>query len=91
MALSKEQKQELITKYGVNDKDTGRTEVQIAILTEEILLLTVHMKANHKDNHTKLGLQKKVSQRRSLLVYLKRENFDGYKNLIKELGLKDNV
>jgi len=89
MALSKEQKQELINRFGKDAKDTGAVEVQVAILTAEIQQLTKHMIANKKDNHSKLGLHKKVSKRRSLLAYLKRESFERYEALLKELNLKD--
>jgi small subunit ribosomal protein S15 len=89
MALTKEQKQELVKKYGKDANDTGAIEVQVAILTEEIKLLTAHMIANKKDNHSKLGLHKKVSKRRSLLAYLKKESFERYEAILKELNLKD--
>lgn len=88
MAITKEQKQEIITKFGKNDKDTGATEVQIAILTAEILELTEHMKVNKKDKHSKLGLYKKVSQRASLLKYLASESQERYLKLISALGLR---
>lgn len=91
MALAKEIKIELTKKYGSNEKDTGRTEVQVAILTTEIKSLTEHMIANKKDNHSKLGLQKKVSKRRALLAYLKKEDLNRYKELISKLNLKDNI
>ena len=89
MALTKAQKAEIIKQFGKDAKDTGAPEVQIAILTKEIEQLTVHMIANKKDNHSKLGLHKKVSKRRSLLAYLKRESFERYEKLLKELNLKD--
>ncbi len=88
MAITKEQKQEIIKKFGANEKDTGKTEVQIAILTQEILELTEHMKVNKKDKHSKLGLHKKVSQRASLLKYLKSESEERYLKLLPELGLR---
>jgi small subunit ribosomal protein S15 len=89
MALTKQQKAEIVAKFGKDAQDTGAPEVQIAILTKEIEQLTVHMIANKKDNHSKLGLHKKVSKRRSLLAYLKRESFERYEKLLKELNLKD--
>ena len=89
MALSKTQKAEIVSKYGKDAKDTGRPEVQIAILTVEIQQLTKHMIENKKDNHSKLGLHKKVSKRRSLLAYLKRESFERYEKILNELNLKD--
>ncbi len=88
MAITKEKKQEIISKFGANDKDTGKTEVQIAILTAEILELTEHMKVNKKDKHSKLGLYKKVSKRASLIKYLKSESLERYQALIAELGLR---
>lgn len=88
MAITKENKQEILKKYGSNEKDTGRTEVQIAILTAEILELTEHMKEHKKDKHSKLGLYKKVSQRASLLKYLKKESNERYLVILKELNLR---
>ena len=88
MAISKENKQEIISKYSENSKDTGRTEVQIAILTAEILELTEHMKVHKKDKHSKLGLYKKVSQRASLLKYLKGESVERYQALLASLDLR---
>jgi len=88
MAITKERKQELVAEYGKNAQDTGATEVQIAILTDEILALTEHMKVNKKDKHSKLGLYKKVSKRASLLKYLKNESSERYDALIAKLGLR---
>lgn len=88
MALSKEKKAELVKKFGKNDKDTGSVEVQVALLSEQILRLTEHLKANKKDASSKRGLMKLVGQRRSLLDYLARTDRDGYIRLIAELGLR---
>ncbi len=88
MAITKEKKQEIIDKFGSNSNDTGKTEVQIAILTEEIKELTEHMKVNKKDNHSKLGLYKKVSKRNSLVKYLKNEDLERYNVLMSELKLR---
>ncbi len=88
MAITKERKAELVAEYGQNEKDTGRPEVQIAILTEEIKALTEHMKDNKKDKHSKLGLHKKVSKRASLLKYLKNISEERYKALLPKLGLR---
>ena len=88
MPLSTEKIQELVTKYGANDKDTGAPQVQIALLTEQISELTGHFKAHKKDHHSRRGLLKMVGQRRRLMTYLKRTNADGYSNLIKDLGLR---
>jgi small subunit ribosomal protein S15 len=86
--LEKEVKTEIISKYAVNKKDTGSTEVQVALLTQRINGLTQHMLANKHDYHTQLGLVKLVGQRRRLLSYLSREDTKRYHNLIHELGLR---
>ena len=86
--LSKEAKQEIISKFGSNDKDSGSTEVQIALLTTRIVELTEHFKIHKKDHNSRRGLLKLVGQRRKLLKYLKRKNLESYRNLIKELGLR---
>ena len=86
--LSKEAKQEIITKFGSNDKDSGSTEVQIALLTKRIVELTEHFKIHKKDHNSRRGLLKLVGQRRKLLKYLKRKNLESYRKLIKELGLR---
>ncbi len=88
MALKAEKKQEIIKKYGLNDKDTGSAEVQIALLTEEINTLTEHLKVNIHDFHSKRGLLKKVGRRRRLLEYLKRTDVNRYREIIKKLGLR---
>lgn len=89
MALSKEKKQELITKYGESSKDTGKTEVQIAILTAEISLLTEHLKNAKKDLHSKSGIYSKSAKRNRLLKFLKNEDIKRYNDLIKKLKLRD--
>ncbi|MCH7573670.1 MAG: 30S ribosomal protein S15 [Candidatus Marinimicrobia bacterium] len=88
MPLSSEKIQELVTKYGANDKDTGAPQVQIALLTEQISELTGHFKVHKKDHHSRRGLLKMVGQRRRLMTYLKRTNADVYSTLIKDLGLR---
>ena len=88
MALSKEAKAELIKDFAKNDKDTGSTEVQIAILTKEINNLTEHLKEHKHDYHSNRGLLKKVGQRKSLLAYLERTNIQEYREVIKKLGLR---
>ena len=88
MGLSKEKKLELIKKYGKNDKDTGDTAVQIAMLTERINELTKHFKIHKKDHHSRRGLLKLVGQRRRLLDYLIRKDLQQYRDLIKELGIR---
>lgn len=71
-----------------HDQDTGSSEVQVAVLTKEIEVLTEHLKVNKKDQSSRYGLIRKVNTRRSLLDYLKREDEEAYKKLIKELGLR---
>ena len=71
-----------------HDRDTGSSEVQIAILTKEIEALTAHLKANKQDHSSRYGLLRKVQNRRNLLDYLKRENEESYKELIKKLGIR---
>ena len=88
MALTKERKAELIKKFGKNEKDSGATEVQIAILTDKINNLTEHLKEHKHDYHTKRGLQMMVGKRRSLLDYLKETNVVSYRELIKELNIR---
>ena len=88
MAISKERKAELIKQFGKNEKDTGATEVQIAILTEEINNLTEHLKNHIHDFHSKRGLQMMVGKRRSLLDYLKKTDIVSYRNTIEALGLR---
>ena len=88
MAISKERKAELVKKFGKNEKDTGATEVQIAILTEEINNLTEHLKNHIHDFHSKRGLQMMVGKRRSLLDYLKKTDIVSYRKTIEALGIR---
>ncbi len=88
MALTKEEKDKIIKKFRLHDKDTGSAEVQIAILTEEIKSLTEHMKNHKHDYSSRLGLIKKVQERKKLMTYLRRENLEGYEKLLKSLKLK---
>ena len=88
MAVTKETKAELVKKFGKNEKDTGSTKVQIAILTEEINDLTEHLKVHKHDYHSKRGLLMKVGKRRSLLDYLKKNDVVSYRELIKELNIR---
>ncbi len=76
------------SEFQRHDRDTGSSEVQIAILTKEIEALTEHLKANKKDHSSRYGLLRKVQNRRNLLDYLKRENEAGYKELVKKLGIR---
>ena len=88
MSITAERKQELVQEYARGQKDTGSPEVQIAILTTRIANLTEHFKTHAKDNHSRRGLLKLVSQRRSLLDYLKRKDEGRYKTLIERLGIR---
>ena len=88
MALTKERKEELVKEYGRGKNDTGSVEVQVAILTEQILELTDHLNQHKHDFHSKRGLQQMVGKRRSLLDYLKRTDVVRYRELIKKLGLR---
>jgi small subunit ribosomal protein S15 len=88
MSVSTVRKQETISKFKQHDTDTGSPEIQVALLTERIAHLTDHLKANHKDHHSRRGLLKMVSQRRSQLDYLKRTNGARYKTLIETLNLR---
>ena len=83
-----EERQEIISKYRTNETDTGSPQVQIALLTERMNSINEHMKQNKKDFHTQRGLLKLVGRRNRLLRYLRRTNEDGYKTLIKSLGLR---
>ena len=86
--LTSRKKLNIIKKHKLNAKDTGSSDVQIAILTEEIKELTAHLKKHPKDNHSRRGLLKMVSKRRKLLDYLKNEDEKRYNKTIKLLGLK---
>ena len=88
MALTKEAKQEVITGHGRSNTDTGSSEVQIALLTRRIEGLTEHLRTHGKDHHSRRGLLKLVGRRRRLLNYLQRNNLEGYRQLIKDLGLR---
>ncbi len=88
MGLTKEAKQELIDKFGVADSDTGSTRVQVAMLTERINQLTEHLRTHPHDHHSRRGLLKLVGRRRRFLNYMQRNDLEGYRALIKELGLR---
>ncbi len=88
MSITAERKQELIKDYATNEQDTGSPEVQVAILSERIANLTQHFKVHAKDNHSRRGLLKLVSQRRRLLDYVKRADDERYRSLIQRLGLR---
>jgi small subunit ribosomal protein S15 len=88
MSITAERKAQLIRDYAVKVGDTGSPEVQVAILTERITNLTDHFKSHVKDNHSRRGLLKMVSQRRTLLDYVKRNDEARYKTLIERLGIR---
>lgn len=88
MALTKEKKTNLIGDYRLHDTDTGSPEVQVAILSERISYLTEHLKGHKQDHHSRRGLLKMVGQRRRLLDYLKKSDFNRYKDLIERLGIR---
>ncbi|MDR0856995.1 MAG: 30S ribosomal protein S15 [Mycoplasmataceae bacterium] len=88
MAISKKEKEEIIKQNGSSAKDTGSVNSQVALLTAEITDLTNHVKVNKKDYATKRSLYRKVSRRRSLLTYLKKNDLDEYRALVKKLGIR---
>lgn len=90
-SISNERVAELIKEFGKNDQDSGSAEVQIAILSERIRNLTEHLKVHKKDHHTRRGLMMLIGKRRSLLKYIKNRNIDEYRELIKKLGIRDNI
>ena len=88
MTLTKEAKQEILGKHGRHQTDTGSPQVQIALLTQRINELTEHLRTHRKDHYSRRGLLKLVGRRRRLLNYLQRNDLEGYRALIKELGLR---
>ena len=88
MSITKEKTAELVKKYGSNEKDSGSSEAQIAILTERITNLTEHFQSHKKDNHSRTGLIRMINQRRSLLAYIKKTNKESYESLIEKLGIR---
>ena len=90
-SITQEETAKLIKEYGKDEKDSGSAEVQVAILTERIRNLTEHLKVHKKDNHTRRGLMKLIGKRRGLLKYIKNRNIDEYRDLIKKLGIRDNI
>ena len=91
LSISKERTAELMAEYGKNAQDSGSAEVQVAILSERIRNLTEHLKEHPKDHHTRRGLLMLVGKRRRLLVYIKNRDVVEYRELIKKLGIRDNV
>lgn len=88
MSLTNQQKKEVIKKHGANENDSGRAEVQIALLTENINELTPHFAKHIKDHHSRRGLLKMVGKRRRLLDYLAKKDIERYRKIIKELGIR---
>ena len=88
MSLTVEAKREIVSKFGKSDTDTGSTEVQVALLTRRINDLNEHLREHRKDHHSRRGLLMLVGQRRRLLKYMQKNNLEGYRELIKELGLR---
>ena len=88
MSITNEKKQELIAQYGIKEGDTGSPEVQIAVLTKRINDLNEHLKANHKDHHSRRGLLKMVGHRRNLLAYLQKNDIERYRSIVARLGLR---
>jgi small subunit ribosomal protein S15 len=88
MTLTQERKQELVTKFGDGATDTGKAEVQIALMTERINDLNQHLRTHRKDHHSRRGLLMLVGRRRRLLNYLQRSDLERYRALVRELGLR---
>lgn len=88
MSITQERKREITERFGSGPADTGRTEVQVALLTERISALTEHLRMHRKDHHSRRGLLMLVGQRRRLLAYLQRTDLERYRSLLRELGLR---
>ncbi|MCE1196474.1 30S ribosomal protein S15 [bacterium] len=88
MALTKEDKAQVVLEYGKNEKNTGSIETQVALLTKRIVELTEHFKIHKKDTNSRRGLLKLVGQRRKLLKYLQRTNLEGYRALVEKLQIR---
>jgi small subunit ribosomal protein S15 len=88
MTLKQERKAELAKQFGKDERDTGNTRVQVALLTERINQLNAHLSTHRKDHHSRRGLLMLVGRRRRLLNYFRSSDLDGYRELIKELGLR---
>ena len=87
-AITADQKQELVSRFGKSETDTGATEVQIALLTQRINHLTEHLREHKGDHHSRRGLLMLVGRRRRLLNYFQKKDLEGYRGLIRELGLR---
>ena len=90
-SITKERTAELIKEFGKGEGDSGSPEVQVAILSERIRNLTEHLKTHKKDNHTRRGLMMLIGKRRGMLKYIKERNIEEYRELIKKLGIRDNI
>ncbi len=90
-SITKEETQAIIAEFGKNEHDSGSAEVQVAILTHRIKHLTEHLKEHKKDHHTRRGLLMLVGKRRRLLSYIKNRDIEQYRELIKKLGIRDNL
>jgi small subunit ribosomal protein S15 len=88
MSVTVEQKRQIVEQFGKREDDTGSTEVQVALLTARINHLTEHLREHTKDHHSRRGLLMLVGRRRRLLNYLQKKDIDGYRSLIRELGLR---
>jgi len=88
MALTTKEKSKIIKEIGINEKDTGSAEVQVALLSKEIDKLSAHLKRHAQDTHSRRGLIKMVIKRKKLLTYLKKESEEKYAELVKKIGLK---
>jgi small subunit ribosomal protein S15 len=88
LTLLKEDKQNIIEKFKIHESDTGSAAVQVALITTRINILNEHLKSNNKDHHSRRGLVMLVGKRKRLIEYIKKNDLNGYKKLIKELGLR---
>ena len=88
MSLTQERKREIVAQFGENEQDTGNTRVQVALLTQRINDLTAHLREHRKDHHSRRGLLMLVGRRRRFLDYLQKKDLEGYRSLIRELGLR---
>ncbi len=91
LSISKQRCAELIEQYGSGANDSGSAPVQVAILSERIRNLTEHLKSHKKDNHSRRGLMKLIGKRRGLLKYIKDRDIEQYRELIKKIGIRDNI
>ncbi len=88
MTITQDRKREIVERFGSSSGDTGRAEVQIALMTERISALTEHLREHRKDHHSRRGLLMLVGKRRRLLSYLQRADLERYRSLVRELGLR---